>query len=172
MSNITNRRVIIDIVLWFWLWPPKKPWACQAGSHNGCHKHRSLQYICYLIIIVIVSIMIIVAVAISTIIIIPLDVNECTLGLCDQLCTNKEGGFTCSCNDGYTLDSNLTSCTCKGRHIIMLLYHPLQRSWKGGILVSPCPSVRPSVCPSVDRIVSALYLQQYSSDPFHIYTSY
>ena len=42
---------------------------------------------------------------------------------------------------------------------------PLQRSWKGGILVSPCPSVRPSVCPSVDRIVSALYLQQYSSDP-------
>ena len=28
-----------------------------------------------------------------------------------------------------------------------------------------------SVCPSVDRIVSALYLQQYSSDPFHICTS-
>ena len=53
-----------------------------------------------------------------------------------------------------------------------LLYPPLQRSWKGGILVSPCPSVRPSVCPSVDRIVSALYLQQYSSDPFHICTSY
>ena len=52
------------------------------------------------------------------------------------------------------------------------LYPPLQRSWKGGILVSPCPSVRPSVCPSVDRIVSALYLQQYSSDPFHICTSY
>ena len=33
-------------------------------------------------------------------------------------------------------------------------------------------SVRPSVCPSVDRIVSALYLQEYSSDPFHICTSY
>ena len=29
-----------------------------------------------------------------------------------------------------------------------------------------------SVCPSVDRIVSALYLQQYSWDPFHICTSY
>ena len=52
------------------------------------------------------------------------------------------------------------------------LYPPLQRSWKGGILVSPCPSVHLSVCPSVDRIVSALYLQQYSSDPFHICTSY
>ena len=42
---------------------------------------------------------------------------------------------------------------------------------RGGILVSPCPSVGPSVCPSVDRIVSALYLQQYSLDPFHICTS-
>ena len=29
-----------------------------------------------------------------------------------------------------------------------------------------------SVCPSVDRIVSALYLQQYSLDPFYICTSY
>ena len=26
---------------------------------------------------------------------------------------------------------------------------PLQWSWKGGILVSPCPSVRPSFCPSI-----------------------
>ena len=45
-----------------------------------------------------------------------------------------------------------------------------------GITLSVCPSVRPSVrlsvCPSVDRIVSALYLQQCSSDPFHICTSY
>ena len=37
-----------------------------------------------------------------------------------------------------------------------------------GITLSVCPSV----CPSVDRIVSALYLQEYSSDPFHICTSY
>ena len=29
-----------------------------------------------------------------------------------------------------------------------------------------------SVCPSVDRMVSALYLQQYSLNPFHICTSY
>ena len=34
---------------------------------------------------------------------------------------------------------NLFSKSC-------LLYPPLQRSWKGGILVSPCPSVRLSVC--------------------------
>ena len=36
----------------------------------------------------------------------------------------------------------------------------------------PCLSVRLSICPSVDRIMSALYRQQYSSDPFHISTSY
>ena len=32
--------------------------------------------------------------------------------------------------------------------------------------------VRLSICLSVDRIVSTLYLQQYSSDPFHICTPY
>ena len=47
-----------------------------------------------------------------------------------------------------------------------LLYLPLQRSWNGGILVTL------SVCRTVDRMVFALYLQQYSPDPFHIYTSY
>ena len=30
-------------------------------------------------------------------------------------------------------------------------YTPTQRSWRGGILDSPCPSVRPSVRPSVCR---------------------
>ena len=32
------------------------------------------------------------------------------------------------------------------RKMSFLLYPLLQRSWKGGILVSPCPSVRLSVC--------------------------
>ena len=34
------------------------------------------------------------------------------------------------------------------------------------------PSARLSVRPSVEAIVSAAYLQQYSLDPFHIHTSY
>ena len=64
---------------------------------------------------------------------------------------------------------------------IHLLFIPhASTKLKGGILVSPCPSVRPSVCPSVcpsvrtsvDRKVSTLYLHQYSPDPFHIYISY
>ena len=50
-----------------------------------------------------------------------------------------------------------------------LVIPPLQRSWKGVYWIH---LVRLSVCPSVDRIVSALYLKQYSSDPFHICTSY
>ena len=45
-----------------------------------------------------------------------------------------------------------------------------------GFTLSVCTSVRLSVhlsiSPSVDRILSALYLQQYSLDPFHICTSY
>ena len=56
-------------------------------------------------------------------------------------------------------------------YVIFSLYPPLQRSWKEGctgFTLSLCPSV----CPSVDRIMSALYLQQYLSDPFHICTSY
>ena len=57
-----------------------------------------------------------------------------------------------------------------------IFYTPRSTKLKGGILLSPCPSVCPSVrlsvCPSVDKIVSALYLVQYSPDPFHIYTSY
>ena len=52
---------------------------------------------------------------------------------------------------------------------------PASKKLKGGyagFTLSVCPSDRLSVCPSVDRIVSALYLQQYSSDPFYICTSY
>ena len=47
---------------------------------------------------------------------------------------------------------------------------------KGSILVSPYPSFCLSVCssdlPSVERIVSPLYLLQYLPDPFHIYISH
>ena len=41
------------------------------------------------------------------------------------------------------------ACLCYTRDYLTPLYPPLQRSWKGGILVSPCPSVRPSVRLSV-----------------------
>ena len=44
------------------------------------------------------------------------DTDECTLDLdnCseDATCTNTEGSYTCTCNDGYTGDG--TSCTGEG----------------------------------------------------------
>ena len=38
---------------------------------------------------------------------------------CGQICTNNEGSFMCSCNNGYVLDDNQTSCNGKLCHIIM-----------------------------------------------------
>ena len=40
-------------------------------------------------------------------------------------------------------------------------YTPHSTKLTGGKLVLPCPSVHPTICPSVDRMVSALYLPQY-----------
>jgi len=40
------------------------------------------------------------------------DIDECeeqTSG-CEQNCTNSVGSFQCSCNDGYTLDTDKASC--------------------------------------------------------------
>ena len=39
--------------------------------------------------------------------------NECEEGLdsCEQVCVNTRGSFTCSCNNGFTLDSNQRSCS-------------------------------------------------------------
>lgn len=45
------------------------------------------------------------------------DMNECELGTdeCTQRCTNTEGSYTCQCNDGYTLDSDMKTCTGNGQ---------------------------------------------------------
>ena len=56
-----------------------------------------------------------------------------------------------------------TICTC----FCSVFIPPGSAKLKGGYT-----GFNLSVCPSVDRIVSALYLQQYSSDPFYICTSY
>ena len=69
--------------------------------------------------------------------------------------TKLKGGYT-----GFTL-SVWRRQERRSKYVVQLA------SWQ---LRSNSPKM--SVCPSVDRIVSALYLQQYSSDPFHICTSY
>ena len=84
------------------------------------------------------------------------------------------GGLTlCFWTHSYaTAVSTADFCFCDNSRTFFQIFFnftpPLQWSWKGGILVSPCPSV----CPSVDRIVSALYLQQYLPDPLYICTSF
>ena len=41
------------------------------------------------------------------------DVNECdsSNGGCEQICTNSVGSFECSCDAGFTLDSDNRNCT-------------------------------------------------------------
>ena len=43
------------------------------------------------------------------------DVNECLSnnGGCEQICTNREGSFECSCNPGFTLNSDGFTCDSK-----------------------------------------------------------
>ena len=46
-----------------------------------------------------------------------LDINECsstTTNNCEHICTNTDGSFTCSCNDGYVLQPDGHSCECGG----------------------------------------------------------
>ena len=50
-------------------------------------------------------------------------------------------------------------------------FNQVERGYTGYTL-SICLSICLSVRPSVDKIVSTLYLPQYLLDPFHIYTSY
>ena len=44
-----------------------------------------------------------------------LDINECQTnnGGCEQICTNTDGSFECSCNQGYSLSSDRTNCIGK-----------------------------------------------------------
>lgn len=46
-----------------------------------------------------------------------IDINEC-LGDhgCDQICSNMDGSYTCSCNNGYVLQTNGQSCA--GKNIV------------------------------------------------------
>lgn len=55
---------------------------------------------------------------IHTITYIHADINECSTnnGGCNQDCHNTPGSFYCSCNTGYSLNSNGYSCNGKDRH--------------------------------------------------------
>ena len=42
-----------------------------------------------------------------------LDTDECIVGSCSQNCANTNGSFTCSCRNGFSLDSDGRSCNGK-----------------------------------------------------------
>ena len=58
-----------------------------------------------------------------------LDVDECTAELddCQQTCTNNDGGFNCSCDSGYLLNSDMKTCSmlqhslCQSSSIIIIM---------------------------------------------------
>ena len=64
---------------------------------------------------------------------------QCTIFVA-EMCTRAHKMV----HGGYL--SNALRDLWNGSLCVYWLYPPLQRSWKGGILVSPCPSVRLSVC--------------------------
>ena len=50
-----------------------------------------------------------------------IDINECNEGSkCDQLCTNTNGSYYCSCNKGYRLLNDGKSC--KGMYDIVYIH--------------------------------------------------
>lgn len=52
-----------------------------------------------------------------------IDINECEIGQssCTQTCTNSIGSYTCSCNEGYHLDSN--GYNCLGQSFVLYRTH-------------------------------------------------
>ncbi len=59
------------------------------------------------------------------------DVNECeeeSSNDCEQICTNIEGGFKCSCTEGLFLAADWISCTSKIISNIFHIVHSLQVS--------------------------------------------
>ena len=51
------------------------------------------------------------------------DINECAIGNggCEQVCTNTPGGYTCSCNAGYTSSGK----ACVGKCMCALFGHAI-----------------------------------------------
>ncbi len=41
------------------------------------------------------------------------DIDECstTINNCQQVCTNTEGSYSCSCSEGFTLATDGRNCT-------------------------------------------------------------
>lgn len=51
------------------------------------------------------------------------DIDECQLNSCDQVCTNRPGSYTCSCRTGYKkIENNPTSRKCVSKFKNSIIY--------------------------------------------------
>ena len=55
----------------------------------------------------------------------PKDIDECLAGtsMCEQICHNSPGSFTCDCFMGFTLSADRHACDKSGIILKLCLYH-------------------------------------------------
>lgn len=68
------------------------------------------------------------------------DINECNsqrLNICPQVCTNTDGGFSCSCHAGFTTDPvNGTLCIGKFQCVVVVVVNFAAFSYTDKISIS------------------------------------
>ncbi len=64
------------------------------------------------------------------------DIDECIINgpnICDQVCTNTEGSFTCGCEEGYVLDTHRALCSgincCCSYCQVLVTFHRNHLLW-------------------------------------------
>jgi len=66
------------------------------------------------------------------------DINECVpnddRNCCNQGCTNTDGSYYCTCNDGYLLGAD--NCTCEGNKETVSVLHLFLTQYKVDLLFS------------------------------------
>ena len=81
-------------------------------------------------------------------IMVTIDIDECSMQVdeCDHNCNNTLGSYTCSCDDGYSLDRNGLQCNGK---VSTALLQPI---------IIMCPIMCPIMCRVIFKILTnALY---------------
>ena len=81
------------------------------------------------------------------------DIDECSEGThnCDQVCTNTEGSFTCSCNSGFVLNEDGHSCIVKPTNLHVIVTAP--------------PTEQSSTYINISTLQIIQYTYNYSSNP-------
>lgn len=81
-----------------------------------------------------------------------IDLNECSeWGYCDQLCTNTEGSYKCSCSEGYTLVPPRHCKANNGKfphvlHPYFSSFHYSSSSYSGHLTIRSFSSLCPIIC--------------------------